>query len=119
MARYVDGFLLAVPKKNLAAYKRMARLGSKVWCDHGALAYCECAADDLTVKCGVPFPKVLRLKPTETVVFAWIVYRSRKERDRINAKVMADPRLAKWMQMSMPFDMNRMSSGGFQVLVEA
>jgi uncharacterized protein YbaA (DUF1428 family) len=118
--RYVDGFVLPVPTKNLKAYVRMARKAGRVWRDHGALEYRECVGDDLDVKFGVSFPKTLKLKPGETVVFSWIVYKSRAHRDRVNAKVMKDPRLAKMMDpKAMPFDCKRMVCGGFKVLVEA
>jgi len=117
---YVDGFVLPVPKKNLKAYARMAELAGKVWREHGALEYRECVADDLDVKMGLPFSKLAKVKPGETVVFAWIVYKSRAHRDRVNAKVMKDPRLNAAMDMKkMPFDMKRMSYGGFQVLVDS
>ena len=116
---YVDGYVLPVPKKNLAAYRRMARVASRVWRDHGALEYRECAGDDLTVQCGLPFTKLVRLKPGETVVFAWIVYRSKAQRDRVNALVMKDPRLTAFGTKSMPFDIRRMTYGGFKVIVEA
>ncbi len=121
MARYVDGFVLAVPKRNLGAYRRLARAAGKVWREHGALEYYECAGDDLKVKGGpLPFPKMARLKAGETVVFSWIVYKSRAHRDRVNAKVMKDERLARMMSKSkMPFDLKRMAYGGFKVLVEA
>jgi uncharacterized protein YbaA (DUF1428 family) len=120
MAKYVDGFLLPVPKKNLEAYRRMAAKASKVWKDHGALEYCECTGDDLKVKMGVPFTKQLKVKPGETVVFAWIVYKSRAHRDKVNAKVMKDPRLAGMCDSkNMPFDCKRMCYGGFEVIVEA
>ena len=120
MARYVDGYVLPVPKKNLANYRRMARLGAKVWSKHGALEYFECVGDDLKVSCGTPFPRQLKLKPGETAVFSWIVFKSRKHRDAVNAKVMKDPALAAMMMdMKMPFDMKRMVYGGFKVLVEA
>ena len=117
---YVDGFLLAIPEKNLPAYTKLARTASKVWMEHGALEYRECAGDALEVPagCGVPFPKTLKLKRGETVVFAWVVYKSKAHRDRVNKKVMADPRLAK-MPQPMPFDVGRMNYGGFRVLVEA
>lgn len=116
---YVDGYVLPVPKKNLAAYRRMAALGAKVWRDHGALEYRECVGDDLNVKWGVPFPRQIKAKPGETVVFAYIVYKSRAHRDRVNAKVMGDPRLAAMADpKKMPFDCKRMVYGGFKVLVE-
>ncbi len=118
--RYVDGFVLPVPKRNLEAYRRMAKAASKVWRDHGALEYRECAGDDLKVKMGIPFPRTVRVKPGETVVFAWIVYKSRGHRDRVNAKVMKDPRIKKMMDMkSAPFDFKRMAYGGFKTFVEA
>ncbi|MBI4719550.1 MAG: DUF1428 domain-containing protein [Planctomycetes bacterium] len=117
---YVDGYVLPVPRKNLPAYRRMAKLGAEVWRSHGALEYRECVGDDLNVKFGVPFPRLVKPKAGETVVFAWIVYKSRAHRDRVNAKVMKDPRLAKMMEtVKMPFDCKRMVYGGFKVLVEA
>ena len=116
--RYVDGFVLAVPKKNLAAYRRMALKAGKIWREYGALEYRECAGDDFKVKAGVPFPRLARLKTGETVVFAWIVYKSRADRNRINAKVMKDPRLTNMGSKSMPFDVKRMTYGGFKVLVD-
>jgi uncharacterized protein YbaA (DUF1428 family) len=120
MARYVDGFVLPVARKNLEAYKQMARTASKVWRDHGALEYRECIGEDLKVKFGVPFPKLARVKPGEVVVFAWIVYKSRAHRDRVIKQVMKDPRLATMMDpKAMPFDMKRMSMGGFDVMVDA
>jgi len=102
--QYVDGYVLPVPKKNLPAYRRIAQKAARIWREHGALEYRECAADDLDVKWGVPFPRQLNLKPDETVVFAWIVFKSRAHRDRINAKVMKDPRLANTDAKAMPFD---------------
>ena len=117
---YVDGFVLLVPKKNRAAYLRMARKGGKVWRSHGALDYKECAGDDLKVKFGVSFPRMMRAKPGEMVFFSYIVYKSRSHRNQVNAKVMKDPRLASMMDMKkMPFDVKRMSYGGFKVLVDA
>jgi uncharacterized protein YbaA (DUF1428 family) len=116
--RYVDGYVLPVPKKKLATYRRIAQKAGKVWRDHGALEYRECAGDDLKVKMGVPFPRTAKAKSGETVVFAWIVFKSRAHRDRVNAKVMKDPRLAKMMNMPMPFDVKRMAYGGFKVLVD-
>lgn len=117
--RYVDGFVLPVPKKNLKAYRRIAQKAGKIWREHGALEYRECAGDDLNVKWGVPFPRRIKLKPGETVLFSWIVYKSRTHRDRVNAKVMKDPRLANMDPKSLPFDCNRMVYGGFKVLVDA
>jgi uncharacterized protein YbaA (DUF1428 family) len=118
--KYVDGYVLPVPKKNLQAYRRIAQKAGRIWRDHGALDYKECAGDDLNVKWGVPFSRNMRTKPGETVVFAYIVFKSRAHRDRVNAKVMKDPRLAASMDTSaMPFDMKRMVYGGFKVLVDA
>jgi len=116
--RYVDGFVVPFPRKNLAAYHRLARLGARLWKKHGALEYMECVGDDLKVKMGMPFPRLARLKPSETVAFSFIVYKSRAHRDAVNARVMKDPVLAK-MPKKMPFDMKRMAYGGFKVLVEA
>ena len=117
--RYVDGFVLPVPKKNLPAYRRMAQQAGKVWREHGALEYRECAGEDLKVKMGLPFPRLAKLKTGETVVFSWIVYKSRAHRDRVNAKVMKDPRMAKMMNVPMPFDAKRMAYGGFEIMVDA
>jgi uncharacterized protein YbaA (DUF1428 family) len=114
---YVDGFVVPVPKKKLAAYKKMAKLGSKVWRDHGALDYRECLADDVSVGKRTSFPRSVKAKPGETVVFAWITYKSRKDRDRINKKVMQDPRLKNFDPKKMPFDMRRMFWGGFKTIV--
>ena len=120
MPRYVDGYVLPVPKKHLKTYSRMAQKAGKIWREHGALDYKECVGDDLDVKCGVPFPKQIKLKPGETVVFAYIVFKSRAHRDRVNAKVMKDPRLADSMsEKTMPFDAKRMVYGGFTVSVDA
>lgn len=116
MPAYVDGFVLPVPKKNLPAYRRMAKLAQKVWREHGALDYRECVGDDLAVKCGLPFTKLMKPKPGETIVFSWITYKSRAHRDRVNAKVMKDPRLD-GMCKDMPFDHLRMAYGGFKTLV--
>lgn len=119
MPRYTDGFLLAVPKRKLDAYRKMSRNAGKIWKEYGALEYVECAGDDLNVKMGVPFTKVAKVKPGETVVFSWIVYKSRADRDRINRKVMKDPRLANTMDpKTMPFDMKRMAYGGFRVMID-
>jgi len=115
---YVDGFVLVVPKRKLALYKKMATRAARVWKDHGALDYRECVGDDLKVKMGLPFPKLSRTKPGETVVFSYIVYKSRAHRNRVNAKVMKDKRLFEGMPKEMPFDMKRMAYGGFKTLVE-
>ena len=115
----VDGFLIPIPKKHLAAYRQIARKAGKVWREHGALEYRECVGDDLNIKGMTTFPKRAKLKPGETVVFSWIVYKSKAHRDRVNARVMADPRIAGMMDpKSSPFDMKRMSYGGFKVLVD-
>jgi uncharacterized protein YbaA (DUF1428 family) len=120
MPRYVDGFVLPMPKKNLPSYLKMARLGAKVWRDHGALEYRECVGDDLDVKMGRSFPRGIRVKRGETVVFSWIVFKSRAHRDRVNAAVMKDPRLSNMMDVkAMPFDVKRMLYGGFTVIVDA
>ena len=116
---YVDGYLLPVPKKNLKLYRRIARRAGKVWRDHGALEYRECAGDDLKPKMGAPFARTVRLKSGETVVFSWIVFKWRAHRDSVNAKVMKDPRMEKMMEEGpMPFDVKRMFYGGFKVIVE-
>ena len=117
--RYVDGFVLPVPKKNLAAYRRMSQKAGKIWREHGALEYRECTGDDLKSECGVPFPRMTKAKPGETVVFSWIVYKSKAHRNRVNAKVMKDPRLANMCDpKSMPFDVKRMGYGGFKIFVD-
>ena len=118
MARYVDGFVVPVPKKKLSAYRSMAKTASKVWRDHGALEYIECLADDVKRGKWTSFPRSVKLKPGETVVFSYIVYRSRQDRDRINKKVMKDPRLARMMDPKrMPFDSKRMFWGGFKTII--
>ena len=119
MAVYVDGFVIPVPRNNLAAYKKMSQKAGKIWREHGALEYRECVGDDLQSEFGMPFPKTVKLKDGETVVFSWIVFKSRTHRDRVNAKVMKDPRLAKMMDpKAMPFDGKRMFWGGFKTIVE-
>ena len=117
---YVDGFIIPVPKKKLAAYKRIARTAGKVWRDHGALEFRECVADDVKVGKTTSFPRSVKLKSNETVVFSWIVYKSRAQRDRVNAAVMKDKRMAKMMQPgAVPFDGKRMIFGGFKVMLDA
>ena len=116
--RYVDGYVLSVPKKNLKAYVRMARMGKRIWLKHGALDYKECVGDDLETKCGSPFPRMMKLKPGETVVFAYVVFKSRAHRDRVNARVMKEMETM-GAPMDMPFDLKRMVYGGFKVLVGA
>ena len=116
---YVDGFVVPVPKKKLPAYKRMAKKAGKVWREYGATALYECAADDVSVGKRTSFPRSVKLKSNETVIFSFIMYRSRADRDRINAKVMKDPRLAKMMNpKNMPFDAKRMIYGGFKTVVK-
>jgi uncharacterized protein YbaA (DUF1428 family) len=118
--RYADGFLIPVPKKKLATYRRMAQKAGRIWRQHGALDYKECVGDDLKNKWGAEFPRAAKVKSGETVIFSWIVYKSRADRDRVNAKVMKDPRLKSMMDpKSMPFDMKRMAYGGFRVIVDA
>ena len=119
MARYVDGFVLPVPKRKLAAYRAMARRASKVWMEHGAVEYVECLADDVKPGKHTSFPQSVKLKAGETVVFAYVVYKSRAQRDKVLAKVMKDPRLADMMDpKNMPFDGKRMFWGGFKTLIE-
>jgi uncharacterized protein YbaA (DUF1428 family) len=119
MAHYVDGFVLPVPKRNIDAYRRMARKAGKIWREHGALEYRECVGDDVTMGEVTSFPRSVKLKRGETVVFSWIVFKSRADRDRVNAKVMKDPRLADMMDpKAMPFDSKRMIYGGFKVVVD-
>ena len=117
--RYVDGFVVPVPKKKLQAYRRMAQKAGKVWREHGALEFCECVADDVKVGKRMSFPRSVKLKRGETVFFSYIVYKSRADRDRVNAKVMKDPRITGMGGLKdMPFDARRMIFGGFKVLVE-
>jgi uncharacterized protein YbaA (DUF1428 family) len=118
MARYVDGFVVPVPKKKLADYRRLSQKAGKVWREHGALEYIECVADDVKRGKVTSFPRSVKLKPSETVVFSYIVYKSREQRDRVNAKAMKDPRLADMMDpKAMPFDGKRMFWGGFKTFV--
>lgn len=114
---YVDGFLVPVPKKNAARYRRMATEAGKVWMEHGALGYCECVADDVSFGKTTSFPRGVKLRKGEQVWFSWIVFRSRKDRDRINAKVMKDPRIANLMTRPI-FDSRRMVYGGFRMMVD-
>ena len=116
---YVDGFVIPVPVKNLALYRRISRKAGRIWREHGALEYRECAGDDLRPRGMPPFGSAVGLKRGETVVFSWIVFRSKAHRDRVNAKVMKDPRIANMGPKEMPFDVKRMAYGGFKVLVEA
>jgi uncharacterized protein YbaA (DUF1428 family) len=119
MPRYVDGYVIPIKKARLAAYRRMATKAGKVWMDHGALAFMECAGEDLKTKFGGSFLKLTKAKPGETVLYSFVVYKSRKDRDRVNAKVEKDPRLAAMMgpNTPMPFDMKRVTYGGFSALV--
>ena len=116
---YVDGFVIPVPKRNLAAYRRMALKSGKIWKEHGALEYRECVGDDLDIKGVKTFPRQIRPKPGETVLFSWIVYKSRAHRDQVNARVLKDPRITRMMeQQKMPFDGKRMVYGGFRTIVD-
>src|SRR4029453_16766501 len=115
---YVDGFVIALPRRKLPVYRRISRQPGKLWKQHGALEYRECAGDDLQQKMGLPFQRLARLKPGETVIFSWIVYKNRRDRDRVNGKVMKDPRMERMMNLPMPFDMKRMAYGGFKVIVD-
>jgi uncharacterized protein YbaA (DUF1428 family) len=119
MATYVDGFVIPLPRKNIAAYKRMATLGRKTWMKYGALQYFECVGDDLKVQpgCGVGFPKGVKLKPGDTVMFSFIIFRSKAHRDAVNAKVMKELSMMN-MPKTMPFDMKRFMYGGFKTIVE-
>jgi uncharacterized protein YbaA (DUF1428 family) len=117
--RYVDGFVLPVPEKNLKLYRSISQKAGKIWKEHGALEYVEAVGDDLDIKFGTSFLKMVKPKDGEKVLFSFIVYKSRADRDKINAKVMADPRLKKMMEKgAMPFDMKRMVYGGFKGLVD-
>lgn len=118
MANYVDGFVVPVPKKNIEAYRRMARTAGRIWREHGALQFMECVADDVKPGKYTSFPQSVKLKKDEVVWFSWIVFKSRRHRDRVNAKVMKDPRLACTMDPNaMLFDGQRMIYGGFKVMV--
>jgi uncharacterized protein YbaA (DUF1428 family) len=120
MPRYVDGYVLPLPRKNLAAYRKIAATAAKVWRDHGALEYRECLGEHLDIGFGAGFDKQLKCKRGETVVFAYIVFKSRAHRDRVNARVMKDPRMnALCDPGNMPFDADRMLVGGFTTFVEA
>ncbi len=119
MARYVDGYIIPLKKKNVVAYKKMAKLGCKVWMDHGALDYYECVGDEIENAWGLPFTKLCKLKKDETVIFAFVVYKSKADRVKINKKVHSDKRMTGMKDFVMPFDMKRFSMGGFQVLVQS
>src|SRR6187402_3138222 len=116
MPNYIDAFVLPVPKKNLKAYRKLAQGAAKIWMSHGALEYCECVGEDLDIKWATPFPTLVKPKKGETVVFSWIMYKSRAHRDKVNKAAMVDPRL-KCDPNKMPFDCARMTTGGFGVLV--
>lgn len=113
---YVDAFVLPIPKRNLPAYKKMSTLAGKIWMEHGAERYMECIGDDINMNFGLPFPKLVKPKKGEVIFFSFIIYKSRKQRDSVNKKVMADPRLKMDMN-KMPFDMKRMTMGGFKAVV--
>jgi uncharacterized protein YbaA (DUF1428 family) len=115
---YVDGFLLAVPRRRLPLYRSISRRAGRIWKEHGALEYRECVGDDLNIKMGRPFPKIAGQRAGEVTMFSWIVYRSKGARDRANRKVMKDPRIARMMSEAMPFDPKRMAMGGFKVIVD-
>jgi uncharacterized protein YbaA (DUF1428 family) len=115
---YVEGFVIPVPKAKVAAYKKIARKACKIWLEYGALEYREAVGDDLGVPFGLPFPKLTQLKPSETIIFAWIVYRTKAQRNRINKLIMKDPRLSEMSTGKMPFDVSRMSVGGFRIIVK-
>ena len=116
---YVDGYVLPVPKKKLQFYRRIAQKAGKIWREHGALEYKECAGDDLKNKWGAQFPKLIKAKPAESVIFAFVTYKNRAHRDRVNAKVMKDERLSKMIDPKDPiFDMKRMAYGGFKTIVD-
>lgn len=119
MSHYVDGFVLPLRKDKIEQYRQIAEQAGRIWREHGALEYRECVGDDLDVKDQVPLPRLISAGPEETVVFAWIVFESREHRDAVNAKVMADPRLAALGADAMPFDVGRMAYGGFRTIVEA
>ncbi|HEX3251361.1 MAG TPA: DUF1428 domain-containing protein [Pyrinomonadaceae bacterium] len=117
--RYVDGFVIPVPEQNLANYRSIAQKAGKIWKEHGALEYVEAVGDDLENQMGASFGKTIKLKPGETALFSFIVYRSRADRDKVNAKVMSDPRMKKIMESStMPFEIKRMVYGGFKTIVD-
>jgi len=117
MGHYVDGFVVPVPTNKVGAYRRMARQAGKVWMEHGALGFHECVADDVRPGKTTSFPQAVKLRADETVVFSWIVFKSRRQRDKVNARVMADPRIAKLDPKKMPFDSRRMFWGGFKEIV--
>jgi len=119
MARYVDGFVIPIKKKNLNAYKKMAKIGCKVWMKHGALDYYECVGDDLNIPFGISFTKLYKLRPDETVIFAFIIYKSKAHAAKVNKKVHSDPRMRPENFTEAPFDMKRFTVGKFETLVRA
>lgn len=119
MPRYVDGFVIPIPKRNLAKYRRIARRAGEIWMEYGAVEYLECVGDDLDIKGVISFKKLARLKRGETALFSFIVYRSKADRDKVNGRVMKDPRIATMMtDQDSPIDMKRMSYGGFRAIVD-
>jgi len=120
-AKYVDGFLLIVPKKKLKEYTKMAKIASKVWLDLGAIQYCETVSDDFKVLAGIGFDKLTKIKTSEMVIFSWITYPSKSVRNKVNKLAMNDPRLSMFAdpKMQMPFDVKRMSYGGFKMLLNS
>lgn len=118
MAKYVDGFVIPVPKSKIGTYREIAKRAGKVWMKHGALEYKECVGEDLKVKFGLPFPALAKAKAGETVVFSWILFKSRAHRDKVNAKVMKDPFIQEMMKAPPPFECKKMAYGGFEVLVD-
>ena len=119
MPAYVDGFVIPIPKRNLTRYRRIARKAGEIWMEYGAVEYRECVADDLAAKGVTSFRKLLKLKPGETALFSWITYRSKADRNRVNARIMKDPRILKMMsEDDNPFDNRRMAYGGFKAIVE-
>lgn len=119
MAHYVDGYIIPIKKKDVKAYQKMAKLGCKVWMKHGALDYYECLGDELDSKWGIPFTKMFKLKEDETVVFAFVIFKSKAHRNQVNKKVHADPLMNPKKPFTMPFDMKRFTTGGFKTLVSA
>lgn len=118
MAKYVDGYLLTVPKKKIEEYRRIARLAGKVWRDHGALEYRECAGEDMSNQWSVAFPKLMKPKAGEVIIFSWIMFKSRAHRDKVNKKVQGDKRMAAMSKKPMPFDLKRIVYGGFSAIVD-
>ena len=118
MSSYVDGFIIPIKKKNVKTYRKIALLGCKVWMEYGALSYYECVGEDLKTKWGWTFPQMCKLKPDETAIFAFIVYRSKAHRNKVNSMIMKDPRM-NMEGVKMPFDMKRFAAGGFSVLVQS